>query len=138
MSGILNKDIKLSAIPTFSLTSTATEGASGGYDTIVVNGTADPQVRSFVLFVGYSAAVSNVTSTFLLSYSKNIPANSTKVTTVISAQELYNAGFAPGNMAYFAVYSEAAADQSVYEDQTTGKNVYTAVSNPVIDSALVP
>ncbi len=136
LSGTLNHDIKLSAIPTFSVGITAGSGAT--YDTVVVNCTSDPQVRSFVLFLGSTPAVSNAPSTFLFSTVKNIPANSVKVTNLISAQELYDAGLASGSKVYFAVYSGAVSDQSVYEDQSTGKNVYNAVSNPQVDSAIVP
>ena len=122
LSGTFNKDIGLSAIPSFSLT--VTTGAGGGYDTLI--------------FVGNTASVSNVPASFLLSFAKNIPANATKVPVYISAQELYDAGFASGSEVYYAVYSHSANDASAYEDQTTGKMVYNAVSYPQIDSAIVP
>ena len=136
LSGTFNKDIGLSAIPSFSLT--VTTGAGGGYDTLNVGCTADPNIRSVVIFVGNTASVSNVPASFLLSFAKNIPANATKVPVYISAQELYDAGFASGSEVYYAVYSHSANDASAYEDQTTGKMVYNAVSYPQIDSAIVP
>ena len=136
LSGTFNKDIGLSAIPTFSLS--VTTGSGGGYDTLNVNCAADPNIRSLVVFVGSTPSVSNVPATFLLSFAKNIPANSTKVPIYISAQELYDAGLASGGEAYYAVYSHSLNDASAYEDQTTGKMIYNAVSYPQIDSAIVP
>ncbi len=136
LSGTFNKDIGLSAIPSFSLT--LTTGAGGGYDTLNINCTADPNIRSLVVFVGNTPSVSNFPAAFLLSFAKNIPANATKVPVYISAQELYNAGFESGNEVYYAVYSHSLNDASAYEDQATGKMVYNAVNYPQIDSAMVP
>ncbi len=137
LNGNLNKDIKLSAIPTFSLTFTSYAGVVS--DSLVINCTPDPQVRNCIVFVNNSASIGNQPAYYLLSYVKSIPANASQVTMVINKQELYNTEvLATGSMAYYALYSYVVNDQSVYEDQTTGKNVYNAVSNPVIDSALVP
>ena len=126
----------MSAIPSFSLT--VTTAAGGGYDTVTVNCAADPNIRSVIVFVGSTPLVTNVPASFLLNYVKNIPANATKVPFYISAQELYDAGFASGSEVYYAVYSHSLNDASAYEDQTTGKTVYNAVNYPQIDSAIVP
>ena len=137
LGGTLNRDVKLSAIPTYSITSvTATTGPA--YDTIVINCAADPLIRSFIIFAGSSASVSNVPAGYLLAFVKNIPANLTKVTTVITADELHNAGFASGTTVYYAVYSADVNDQSVYEDVASGNNVYNAVSNPLTVSTAAP
>jgi hypothetical protein len=136
LSGTFNKDIGLSAIPTFSLS--VTTSAGGGYDTVNVNCAADPNIRSVIVFVGSTPLVNNAPASFLLDYVKNIPANATKVPFYISAQQLYDAGFVSGKPVYFAVYSHSMNDQSAYEDQTTGKTIYNAVNYPQIDSAIVP
>jgi len=139
LSGTLNRDIKLSAIPSFSLSFTYAGPAASLNDSLVINcQPSDPQARNCIIFVGNTPSVGAGEANYLLSYVKAIPANAQKITGIISAQELYNAGFTSGSTAYYAVYSYPVNDQSVYEDQATGKNVYNAVSNPQIDSALVP
>ena len=76
---------------------------------------------------------------YLLAYVRTIPAYATNIGMVINKQELYNTGLlASGSTVYLGVYSYVISDHSIYEDLSTGKNVYNAVSNLQIDSAIVP
>ena len=138
VSGTLNEDIKLSAIPTFSLTLTAAyQDTITGNDSLVINCTPDEQIRNCLIFVnaGYSLAAGEI---YALSYTRNIPANATQISVVINGQELYDAGLVHDSRVYYTVFSHSLNDQSSYEDQSTGKTYYTAVSNPTIDSTYVP
>lgn len=134
----LNRDIKLSAIPNFSLTLYAGHNTGSQNDSLVITCTPDTRPRSFIIFVNNSSAVSNTPANYLLAIAKAIPANSAKVTVQVPAQDLYNAGFTSGSIAYYAVYSYVVNDVSAYEDLATGKNVYNAVSNPTTGSAATP
>jgi len=137
VSGNLNKDIKLSAIPTFSLSFGSYYTSGSPNDSLVINCTPDEQIRSCVIFLNHAPSLVAGES-YVLSYAKNIPANSAQITAIIDSQELHAAGFASGSMIYYTVFSHALNDQSSYEDLTTGNTVYTAVSYPTIDSALAP
>jgi hypothetical protein len=106
-------------------------------DSLVINCSADPQVRSCLILVNTSYSTAGGES-YLLSYTKNIPANATQLTVMINGQELYDAGLAHDNKVYYTVFSHALNDQSAFEDQTTGKIYYSAVSNPTVDSTYVP
>ncbi len=137
LSGSLNVDIKLSAKPAFALTSVAYQDSVTGIDSLMISCTPDPQLRSCVIFVNSSSSVAPGES-YVLSYVKNIPANATQITAIITKQELIDAGFVHDSLVYYTVFSHAFNDQSVYEDQATGKNVYNAVSNPTVDTTRVP
>jgi len=137
VSGNLNMDIKLSAIPTFSLSFTAYQDTITQNDSLVINCTADEQVRSCLIFVTSTPSFA-AGENYILSYTKNIPANSTQLSVVINGQELYDAGLVHDSKVYYTVFSHALNDQSPYEDPTTGRTVYTAVSHPTIDSTLAP
>ena len=137
VSGNLNKDIKLSAIPNFSLNFTAYHTSGSPNDSLVINCTPDEQIRSCLILVNHAPSLAAGES-YVLSYVKNVPANSSQITAIIDSQELRSAGFASGAMVYYTVFSHALNDQSSYEDQTTGNIVYTAVSYPTADSVVAP
>ena len=140
LSDTLNKDIKLSAIPAFSPTSMTvyTALASPG-DSLVINFTADTQPRNCILFINSNTTAGNLPVNYVLAVTKAIPANQTKVAIVISATDLYAAGFSSGITFYCAAYGYVVGDVSVYEDLSTGKNVYNAVgASPVTTTAIVP
>lgn len=138
ITGTLNRDIKLSIIPDSFLNSfTSMPASSIAADSLTINVDADSRARNCIVFLSNNSSVSN--GSYLLSYVKSIPANATKVIAVIPAQDLYNAGFTSGAKVYYAAYSYVINDVSVYEDLSTGKNVYNAVNHiPLIDSSIVP
>ncbi len=57
---------------------------------------------------------------------------------MIPDYELHNANIFYGETAYYAIYSYVVNDASVYADPHTGKKIYTAVGNPIVDSATAP
>ncbi len=138
--GTLNQDVTLSTVPDSFLTAFHARNVTGGlYDSLTFYATADTRVRNAILFVNTSINVGNVPAAYLLKYVVQIPANLSAVVFKIPQQDLLNAGLATGARVYFAAYSYVIADKSVYEDISTGKNVYNAVYPvPFIDSALVP
>ena len=141
LADTLNKDVKMAAIPNFSFTTFTTYSNTASpapNDSLVITFTADPRAREFIVFVNNNASVSNTVSNYLLVYTKAIPGNATKAGIDINRQDLLDAGIPSGQMAYYAVYAYVVNDVSVYEDFATGKNVYNAVNNPMVDSALVP
>jgi hypothetical protein len=138
--GNLNQDITLSAVPDSFITAFHAQNSTVGlYDSLTFHAAADARVRNAILFVNNKAAVGNLPANYLLKYIVQIPANNTSVTFMLPRQDLLNAGLVTGGKVYFAAYSYVIADKSVYEDLTTGRNVYNAVYPvPFIDSALVP
>jgi hypothetical protein len=139
VSDTLNKDIGLSAIPGFLLTSlSASRSLASASDSLSIKVIPDIRARRCIVFVNNAPNVGNAPANYLLAYIKAIPANDTVVTLLIPAQDLADAGLATNNKVYFAAYSYVVNDASVYEDLATGKSVYNAVNNPLIDSALAP
>ena len=130
LSDTLNKDIKLSIIPTFSptgFTEYATIGAVTG-DSLVLNFTADTRARECIVFMNSTSTVNSQPANYLLYYAKAINANQTRVQITVPAQDLYDAGFASGQTVYYVAYGYVVGDASVYEDLNTGRNVFNAVS----------
>ena len=130
LADTLNRDIKLSAIPNFvptSITAMPTTGAVVG-DSLVLMFTADTRARNCIIFVNNNSTVTSAPSGYLLAYTKGVPANATRLSVVIPAQDLYDAGFVSGSAVYFAAYGAPVGDVSAYEDISTGRTMYTAVS----------
>jgi hypothetical protein len=141
LADTLNKDIKMAAIPNFAFTTFTTYSnptSPAPNDSLEITFNADTRGREFIIFVNSSASVSNAVSNYLLVYAKAIPANATKANFVVNKQDLLDAGFSSGQMAYYAVYAYVTNDVSLYEDFATGKGVYNAVNNQMVDSTLVP
>jgi hypothetical protein len=137
LSGVLNKDIAMSAIPSFPINSlTAIVDSFTGYDSLVMGVSADTRLRRCIVFISSANTVSN--SSYLLAYEKAIPAKDTSINLMIPAQDLYNAGFTRGLTVYYAAYSYVVNDASVYDDFSTGKKVYNAVGTVVKTSVSVP
>ena len=131
----------MAAIPNFGFTTFTTYSnptSPAPNDSLVITFTADVRAREFIIFVNNNALVSNATSDYLLVYAKAIPANATKANFVVYRQDLLDAGLSSGQMAYYAVYAYVVNDVSLYEDFATGKGVYTAVNNQMVDSAIAP
>lgn len=129
LSDTLNRDIKLSAIPNFSPLSVVAYAAMGAPgDSMIINFTPDTRAREAILFVNKNSAVGNLPANYLVVYTRAIPANASKINIVIPASDLYNAGITSGSTIYLAAYGYVVSDGSAYEDITTGKTVYNAVS----------
>lgn len=125
----LIKDISLSAVPDFSPSAiSAILDTSTKTDSIVLAFTADTNTRAAIVFVNSNSAVSASPSNYLLTYIVSIPANATTVGLSIPASDFHNAGINSGATAYFAAYGYVVHDYSLYQDYSTGKNVYTAIS----------
>lgn len=132
------KDIRLSAIPTFSPASIAAfTGASAVSDSVVITFPSDPRTRACIVFLNNTSAVNNKVSGYVASYTCTFTGTTASFT--IPAHDLCDYGFASGSKVYVAAYGYALHDYSVYEDLATGKNVYNAVSNnALIDSLITP
>ncbi len=130
LSDTLNKDIKLSVIPTFSpvgFTEYATLGSVTG-DSLVINFTPDTRARECIVFLNSTSMVNSQPANYLLYYAKAINPGQSRIQITVPAQDLYDAGFASGQTVYYAAYGHVVSDVSVYEDLTTGRNVFNAVS----------
>ena len=143
ISGNLYKDVKLSAIPDSFIISFAASLNSGSLsDSLALTVMPDTRVRKCIVFVGLSNVSSNP-SLYKLKYVVNIPGTTGAVPYtipyMIPRQDLLDAALASGTAVYYAAYSYVVNDVSVYEDITTGNNVYNAVNvHPIVDSAIVP
>lgn len=135
----LYRDIGLSAVPTFSLTSfTAYHNAGSAYDSLVITVTADTKARNCIIFVSDKPGVSNDPASYIYTYVKTIAANATYMLVRVPASDLNVANIFYGQPVYYAAYSYVVNDVSVYEDMVTGRNVYNAVGAALADSAICP
>lgn len=145
IAGTVNRDVRLSAKPTFVLSAlSALDTTLAGTAYIKLSGTlaaADTRARTLAIFVGSAPGTSSATANYLLNVSKTVNANATTFTQYILPADLNGAGLASGSTAYFAVYPAGAtyANSSSYEDLSNGRTVYNAIgANAVTASALVP
>jgi hypothetical protein len=142
--GNLDRDFKLSQIPTFTLSScTAIDTVSSSINYIKVKGTllADTKARTIAVFVGTSSSVSSAPANYILMYSKQVAANATSFNIQIPATDLYNIGITSASTAYFAAYPAAVnfSTTSSYEDFATGRTFYNSVgTSPINCNAIVP
>ena len=137
--GILNRDVHLSKIPGFNVT-TLTAGFGPVTDTLTATVTADTRARTFIVFVGSTSSTSAAPATYLDFYTKQVPANQTTFKILVQPSDLYNLGLTAGTTAYFAAYGAAANynNSSTYEDLNTGRTVFNAISTtPATASAVV-
>jgi hypothetical protein len=139
VSGIINVDVKLSEIPVFASTAFTADTITNN-DSLNISFAPDARLRNCIVFVynNISSADTITNTLYLLSYKKAIAANATSTSLLVPAQDLYNVGFQPGSMVYYAEFSYVINDVSAYEDTVSGKKVYYAISNPKLDSAIVP
>lgn len=126
------------AIPNFSITQFTAANSFTNYTNLTIKLTADPKPRNVIIFVSNNRNVNNTPSGYLLSYVVPIAAQQQIATLQVLPTDLNAAGILYPDEAYYAAYSYVVNDASVYEDEATGKNVYNAVSNPIIDSAAIP
>ena len=136
----LNKDLKLSAIMDFSPLSIINYTAlSSPGDSMVLPFTAYSRARNCILFVNNTSSAGSQPANYLLVYIKAVPANQTKISFVLPAGDLYDAGLVSRSTFYYAACGYVTGDVSVYEDLTSGRNVYNAVSAiPVTATFVAP
>ena len=96
------------------------------------------EVIVFVSNVGGTSASGSVTN-FSTYYTLAVAPGALTFKINIPTSDLYDLGFVTGNTVYFAAYLVGGnLNASSYVDLTTGKNVFTALSNaPINTSALV-
>jgi hypothetical protein len=139
----LTRDIKMAAIPNFAPISVthATSVFPAG-DSLVMTFNYDMRVRSLLVLVNSNRNIDGMPANYNLAYTKTVtthPGTTPVIPLLIPFADLYNAGFLSGTTIYFKVYGYVVNDYSLYEDFSTGKNVYTAISaTAVIDSAVLP
>ncbi len=140
LTDTLHKDVKLSALPNFSPSGfTIYPSVVAAGDSLVISFTPDTRARNCIVFFNNTPALSSLPGGYLLNYIKAIPANASSIVLQIPKQDITNTGIASGAMVYYAAYGYVVGDVSVYEDQTSGRNVYNAVSaTAAIDSAVAP
>lgn len=140
LSDTLNRDLKMSAIPTFSpATFDVYPTAAGTGDSIVMTFSTDTRVRNSIVFINSSSTVNGQPANYLISYTKTIGANVPRAVIIIPKQDLINAGLTSGSTYYLAAYGYVVSDASAYEDYATGKTVYNAISStPLTATAVVP
>lgn len=140
VTGALNQDIRLSAIPdSFVASFHAYHIAGSAYDSLVITLSPDSRNRNCILFANNSLAIGSTPGRYLWVQAVAVAPNVSTIIQLVPAQDLYDAGLTSGATVYFAAYSYVVGDASVYEDLGTGKNVYNAVNtNALIDSAYVP
>ncbi len=130
--GTLNRDVRLSQIPTFSiLTATAIDTTTATGNQIKLSGTVptDTKARKAVVFVGSLPGVTSNTANYISTYTINIAANATVFNLLIPTTDFYNMGISSGGTAYLAVYPAAQMynTTSTYEDFATGRTVFSAI-----------
>ena len=139
VAGTLNVDIKLSAIPdSFVYSFNAYHNTGSANDSLVLTFKPDTRLRYCIVFANSTTAVGNLPGYYLWSKVLSISPTAPLVTYAVPGQDLADAGMTSGNRVYYAAYSYVVGDASVYEDFTTGKNVYNAVSGAHVDSTFVP
>lgn len=99
----------------------------------------DSRPRNVLILASKTPNVSGHPSTYLLSYVKAVPVSlSSTVTMRIPMADLNYARIFYGDIIYFAACSYVQNDASVYEDPYTGRDVFTAIGAPMIDTCLAP
>jgi hypothetical protein len=140
ISDTLYKDIKLSALPTFNVNALSAHHTPGShFDSLTISVDIDSRARNVIIFVNNNRLVGH--DNYILSYVKTIPAgtiNPFLMMLPIPVTDLNNANIFYGQEVYYAACSYVINDASVYEDITTGKNVYNAVGTAIIDSSVAP
>lgn len=140
LSGNLNRDIKMSAIPDFAPNAfSVLTTVSGTGDSLVLAFTPDTRIRNCIVLLNKTAVVTGNPSDYLLAYTKAIPANVLRAVIVIPKQDLTDVGLTSGSTIYLAAFGYPVNDASAYEDVTTGKIFYDALSTaPLTATAIVP
>jgi|SRR5665213_172349 len=106
--------------------------------TIEINGsigTSDANVRTAIVFVGSAVGTNSAPVNYQTYYTANIKAAQSTFKILIPLSDLYDIGYYPGQTIYFASYGiSSPLTASAYEDFTTGRTVFTAISPNVFSS----
>lgn len=138
------QSIKLSAIPTFNLSTFDVYHNPGSeFDSVIITVPSDTRARNLIVFVNKTADVNNTPGHHVMRIVKPIPIGpawptTTKIMFRIHASEFNSANIYYGEQTYFAAYSYVVNDMSVYTDPATGKDVYNAVGTALVDSQMAP
>ena len=102
----------------------------------------DTKARNLIIFVNNKLPVNNLPENYQLAYVKPITVSgwgsAQSLTVRVPSSDLNGVNIFYGQKVYYAVYSYVVNDASVYTDEATGKNVYTAVGTGLVDSTLAP
>ncbi len=129
LSDTLNRDVRLSAIPGFAPTAVTVTPTAIGDSLTITFPASDTRARNCIVFINKGGAAGPTPDKYLLAYTKAITANSSRpVALVIPTADLTNVGFTAGQTVNVACYGYVVNDGSAYEDLSTGKTVYTAIS----------
>jgi len=136
-------DFKIAQIPNFSFSAvSAAINTTTNPGNIDITGTitADTRTRSAILYLGKTASVSSAPATYENYYTGNIKAGTTTtITFSINPNDIHDLGINTGSTLYFAVYGAATtfASASVYQDYSTGHNVFTCISPTAANNSFV-
>jgi hypothetical protein len=130
--GDLNVDGKISRIPNFNITGVTIDSINHTTGNVILTCSvnADTKTRTLLIFASGSSSVSSDPANYLAVISQTIKANATSVVIQFPLNTLYNVGLTSGSTAYFAIYGATAnySSASNYEDYTTGRTIYTALT----------
>lgn len=138
--GDVDRDTKMSAIPTFSISTLTVTVDSANVNLTGTLSTIDTRIRTSALFLGGTSAVSSDPVNYLLSYSKaTTNANLNGFTLKIPLTDLQNEGFGSGSTLYFSGYGAATSftTSSAYEDFNTGRAYLNALSSTSSTTSIV-
>jgi hypothetical protein len=139
VSDTVYQNIGMSAVPDFDVTTlTAAYDSTTHNDDITFVVPSDTRSRKAIVFVNDRLPVNSTPSGYKLAYVVSLTPNMTEGWQAVPATDLNGVKIFYGQKVYYAAYSYVVNDASLYVDESTGKNVYTAVGTPVIDSVLAP
>lgn len=133
-NGTIDRDVKLSQIPTWSVSVvTAIDtiiGANHSLKLRVNLPVADPKARQVAVFINTNSAVSSLN--YLWNYTITVPANATTVNSVLAQTSTFLGGdnLPSGSTIYVIVYPAAVgyANNSSYVDYTNDRTVFNALN----------
>ncbi len=134
VSGTVEHDVKLSAIPTFTLQGFSAKDTtinSVNYVKLTATPTStDPHARTVAAWFNNTSAVTSSPESSLGVYSITVKANATTGTLLIFQSDFTDAGLNSGSTVYFMGYAAAAnfASSSDYEDFNNGRAYLNAVA----------
>jgi hypothetical protein len=137
--GDVDRDTKMSAIPNFSVSALNVTVDTAN---VILSGSlsqSDTRLRTSVVFLGTGPASSDPSNYALLYSKQTTNGNLNGFTIKIPLSDLQNAGFASGTTLYFAAYGASASfvSSSFYEDFSTGRNYFNALSSNASTASVV-
>ncbi len=135
VNGNLQVDNKLSAIPSFNVTTAVDSLGTTNRDkanlyiggTIAADGNGE---RTILVFAGTSSSVASAPGTYSFLIAKTIPQDSTSYNFAIPLNTIYGNGFAYGSNVYFTIYGAANNyNYGDYTNYTYGQFYYSAITS---------